>query len=120
MSGGSSMRGAPGRGDSTGAVRFSRMYIIRTNASYQALRGRISGGGKAWQPLHTARASFSRSGTVAAWDRGGPLHAARSVGPATRAARASVPVRPMSLATTHFFFFVASLKALSTCFLMLL
>jgi hypothetical protein len=31
-----------------------------------------------------------------------------------------VPVRPMSLATTHFFFFVASLKALSTCFLMLL
>lgn len=37
------------------------MNIIRTNSSRQAPRGRMSGGGRAWQPPHAARAFDSSS-----------------------------------------------------------
>ena len=42
-----------------GGRRFSRMNIIRMNSSRHASRGRMSGGGNAWQVPQTARACCS-------------------------------------------------------------
>ena len=66
MSGGSCTLRLTMPGGPIGGVRPSRMNIMRTNSSRQLSRGRMSGGGYAWQDPQTARAWRSAS---AAWER---------------------------------------------------